>query len=503
MLKFPTSDITKLTVIAFLFVIPACTEPSPDVLRFGLASAPSNLDPRFATDATSARINRLLYERLVDFNQASQPVPSLATWETLTTTHYRFRLKNQNSQFHDGSPLTSRDVKTTYDFILDPQHNSPHRSLNMIDRIEAPREDTIDFHLTRPDPLFPGYLIIGILPARLVAKGHPFHSHPVGSGPFAFRGRPDENRLQLVRRSDSQPFEFIRVPDPMVRVLKLLAGEIDMMQNDLPPELVAYLAKNPQVHIQRGRGTNFAYLGFNLQDPLTGQLVVRQAVAHAIDREAIIRLVLGGSAHLAQSLLPPDHWAGDSSLQGYDYNPEKARNLLAKAGYSQEHPIHLTYKTSSDPFRIRLATIFQHQLTQVGFRVDLRSYDWGTFYGDIKVGRFQMYSLSWVGIKTPDIFSYVFHSRSVPPNGANRGRFKSPSADRLIEQAEAAEALVDKRAYYQQLQAHLLETLPYVPLWYEDHVFIARREIEGFTVALDGNYDGLKMVHRHITPLRH
>ena len=114
-----------------------------------------------------------------------------------------------------------------------------------------------------------------------------------------------------------------------------------------------------------------------------------------------------------------------------------------------------------------------------------------------------MYSLSWVGIKTPDIFSYVFHSRSVPPNGANRGRFNSPSADRLIEQAEAAEALVDKRAYYQQLQAYLLETLPYGPLWYEDHVFIARREIKGFTVALDGNYDGLKMVHRHIPPLRH
>ncbi|MFB3137522.1 MAG: ABC transporter substrate-binding protein, partial [Nitrospirales bacterium] len=284
-------------------------------MRFGLASAPSNLDPRFATDATSARINRLLYERLVDFTQASQPVPSLAMWEMLTPTHYRFRLKNQNSQFHDGSPLTSRDVKTTYDFILDPQHSSPHRSsLKMIDHIEVPSEDIIDFHLARPDLLFPGYLIIGILPARLVAKGHPFHSHPVGSGPFAFRGRPDESRLQLVRRSDNQPFEFIRVPDPTVRALKLLAGEIDMMQNDLPPELVASLAKNPQVHIPRGRGTNFAYLGFNLQDPLTGQLVVRQAVAHAIDREAIIRLVLGGSAHLAESLLPPDHWAGDSSL---------------------------------------------------------------------------------------------------------------------------------------------------------------------------------------------
>jgi len=140
--------------------------------------------------------------------------------------------------------------------------------------------------------------------------------------------------------------------------------------------------------------------------------------------------------------------------------------------------------------------VLQSQLKAVGINVDLRSYDWGTFYGDIKVGNFQMFSLSWVGIKTPDVFRYIFHSASVPPNGANRGRFQDDIVDRLITVAGRAETLVSQGAAYRDLQQRLLEKLPYVPLWYEDHVFISRKEISGYSLGLDGNYDGLKTVQR-------
>ena len=107
-----------------------------------------------------------------------------------------------------------------------------------------------------------------------------------------------------------------------------------------------------------------------------------------------------------------------------------------------------------------------------------------------------MYSLSWIGIKTPDIFQYVFHSEFAPPNGANRGRYSNPVADKLIKVAQQAENRDAMAASYKVLQSHLLETLPYVPLWYEDHVFVSRRNIEGYTVAIDGNYDGLINVRR-------
>ncbi len=165
--------------------------------------------------------------------------------------------------------------------------------------------------------------------------------------------------------------------------------------------------------------------------------------------------------------------------------------MLKKAGFSTEHPAHITYKTSSDPFRIRLATIIQSQLQEVGIRVHLRSYDWGTFYGDIKSGRFQMFSLSWVGIKNPDIFHYAFHSSSIPPEGANRGRFSNAMADSFIETAQAEPELPLQALKYREIQHLLLQELPYVPLWYEDHIFIARNHVVDYTVAPDGNYDGL------------
>ena len=147
--------------------------------------------------------------------------------------------------------------------------------------------------------------------------------------------------------------------------------------------------------------------------------------------------------------------------------------------------------------RVRLATIIQFQLKQVGIDIDLNSYDWGTFYGDIKAGRFQMYSLSWVGLKMPDIFRNVFHSESVPPAGANRGRFVDVNVDALIHQAASLEDLDEQATIYVQLQEVLHEQLPYIPLWYEDNILVKRKNIEGYTLAVDGNYDGLITVRRH------
>ncbi|VAX09836.1 Dipeptide-binding ABC transporter, periplasmic substrate-binding component (TC 3.A.1.5.2) [hydrothermal vent metagenome] len=463
----------------------------------GLATAPANLDPRYATDATSTRINRLLYRQLVDFDNSSRPVPALAEWQRVTPIHYRFTLQIIDRAFHNGDRLTSADVKATYDYILDQDNASPHRSvLSMIERIEVDGEDQIDFYLNRADALFPAYLAIGILPANLIAKVHPFQSQPVGSGPFRFLDWPEEGRLVLQRVKDGQQFEFLKVHEATVRILKLLRGEIDMAQNDLSPELLVYLAEKEGIKVEQTGGSNFFYIGFNLQDQDTGQLAVRQAIAYAIDRAAIIKHVMQGGAQPAQAMFPSSHWAGEQDLTPYSRDLNKARALLSGSGYDEANPLKLVYKTSSDPFRVRLATVIQSQLADAGIEVDLRSYDWGTVYGDIKAGRFQLYSLAWVGIKTPDIFRYVFHSDSIPPVGANRGRFKNAEVDQLIEQAEASVDAIEQARLYRQLQALLLQELPYVPLWYENQVFVSRDDIQGYHLASDGNYDGLLEVSK-------
>lgn len=478
-------------------LLSGCAQEPRDELRFGLSSMPVTLDPRYATDAASTRVARLIYRRLVEFDDSAMPSPGLAHWQQISPTHYRFILDTPRVSFSDGSPLTAADVKATYDSVLDPATASPHRiSFENVAGIEIEGEDIVDFHLHRPDPLFPGRLGLGIMPREPLARSHPFNREAIGSGPFEVLAWPAEGELQLRRRSDGERFAFILVPDPTVRVLKVLRGEIDMLQNELPPELVTYLRGRKEVRVSESEGATFAYLGFNLRDAVTGRHEVRRAIAHALDREAIIRYVLGGTARPAGAILPPEHWAGVAGLDGVPYDPLLSRRLLAALGYGEPGSLKIVYKTSTDPVRVRLATVIQRQLAEVGVDVELRSYDWGTFYGDIKAGNFQMYSLSWVGVKLPEIFRYAFHSGSLPPAGANRGFFVNTAADRLIEEAEAAPEPDGQIEPLRRLQRRLLDELPYVPLWYENQIFVARADIQGYQLAADGNYDSLARVSR-------
>lgn len=502
-----------------LSVTGGCDSDVPDALRFGLSAAPDNLDPRFATDAASTRVNRLLYSRLVDFDERFAPEPSIADWEQITPLHYRFTLRADRNHFHNGSRLTAHDVQATYRAVLDESTGSAHRgSLHMVDRVLAINDDVVDFHLNSADLLFPGRLVIGIMPAALLQSGHPFNETPVGSGPFRFRSWPQPEHLRIERIADGALVEFQRVQRPDVRVLKLLRGELDVVQGDMPPELIAWIGERQrhtdsrpsadsspkqQTLVVKREGSTFAYLGFNLRDPVVGDLRVRRAIAYALDRAAIIRHLWAGHAQPAGGILTPDHWAGMNGNVGLAHDPQRARELLNDAGYGPNNPLRIIFKTSTNAFRVRIATVIQAQLAEVGISMDVRTYDWGTFYGDIKSGNFQVYSLAWVGIKMPDIFRYVFHSESMPPEGANRGRWQDAQVDSLIDQAERADNLPAQAALYRAVQQRALDQLPYVPLWYEDQVFVANTRLRGYRTSRDGDYDDLAKATWRVNPETH
>ncbi|TPW16760.1 MAG: peptide/nickel transport system substrate-binding protein, partial [Halothiobacillaceae bacterium] len=296
-------------------LLTACDSPQESTIRFGLASAPINLDPRFATDAASSRINRLLYERLVEFDDHSLPTPGIATWQRLAGEHYRFQLRESLAPFHNGRRVTAHDVVATYASILEPATASPHRaSLANIRRVVAVDAATVDFFLREPDLIFPGRLTIGIMPADLITSHHPFNQQPLGSGAFMFESWPTASQLTIKRRRDQQRIALVTVKEPTVRALKLLRGEVDLLQNDLPPELIGYLQEQAGIVVQSRHGSSFAYLGFNLQDEWVGRHDVRSAIAHAIDRQAIITYLWGGKARLANGLFPPDHWVGSTTI---------------------------------------------------------------------------------------------------------------------------------------------------------------------------------------------
>lgn len=484
-----------LLLFIIIFLSGCGAGSSSDAIRFGIPGLPDVLHPLFATDAVSARIGRLLYTPLVDFDDSQRPVPRLASWTRIDPQRYVFTLSDNAPHFSDGRPVGAHDVLATYRFVLDVSNGSPHRGLlSVIDRLRLVDEQSIEFQLSRPDPNFPSYLTLGIVPAEsleeMVTKDHP----PIGSGHFVLAGPVGNDRLRLQRRQDGQVIEFVEARDPLVRLLKLLRGEIHLLQNDMPPELFSRLAEEKTITVVNAKGTNYSYLGFNLEDPATADLRVRRAIAHAIDRKAIATHLFRERVELAESLFSPSHWLG-LELPSHEHDPDKARNLLKEAGYDEQQPLHIEYKTSSDPFRLRVAAIIQAQLAEVGIKLELKSYDWGTFYGDIKGGNFQMFSLTWVGMKSPDSFRYLFHSESVPPKGANRGRYRSAGVDVLIEAGEAATGEAAEINLYQRLQRLLWEELPYIPLWYEHNVAAISHDIEGYQLAADGNFDGLVDTH--------
>jgi len=480
-------------------LLSACTQAPDATLRIGLPTAATTLDPRFATDATSWRLCRLLYEAPVDFDPQFMPKPALMRWAMRDATHYRFTLNGEH-RFSNGQPLTATDVAATYRAILDPALASPHRaSLANIVAITVVDPATVDFELARPDPLFPGLLVIGVLPASAAAQTTTPLPAP-GSGAFVLREAPAAKRYAFTRRADAQAFEFLVVDSEITRALKLVRGELDLVQGGFAPENVAWLSKHAELVVSQRAGSTFSYLGFNLAEGPTKDRLVRQALALAVDRDAIVRHVFHGQARLAEALLIPEHWAGAPDLPPLAHNPARARALLAASGFSPAHPLTLSYKTSSDQLRLRIATILQAQLAEVGVVLKIQSYDWGTFYADIKAGRFELYGLSWVGLQLPDIFRYAFHSASVPPTGANRGRYASAEVDALIEAAEASLDLGTRAARYRDIQTALARDLPVLPLWYEDFVIVRRARLLGYDTNASGDYDGLAHVRLKETP---
>jgi peptide/nickel transport system substrate-binding protein len=480
----------KLAAACLVLLLSACEQADPEAIVFAVATAPSVLDPRLASDAASERINALLYDRLVDLDAGGRAVPAMADWERLDDRHYRFRLRADRAPFWDGRLPSATDVAATYRGVLDPKLGSPHAgTLAHIAEIQVIADDELGFRLTRADPLLPSRLTVGIVPER-ISEALDLSRSPLGSGAFRFESWRADGGLQISRRSDGQRIVFEPVPDPTMRALKLLRGEAQLLQNDLPVELYDYLGEQEGLEVNTFPGITFAYIGFNLEDPILSRHEIRAAIAHAIDREAIITHLFGGRARAAESVLRPGHWAGAGDLPPYRHDPAFARQLLQRAGHDAETPLEITYKTSTDPFRLRIAHVLQQQLAEVGIRLRIRSYDWGTFFGDIKAGRFQMYSLAWVGVNTPDILRYAFHSGSFPPKGANRGRYVSADVDALIDRAEGLDA--DAAAgLFRQVQRRIHQELVYVPLWYEANVS-ASRGLRDYRPGFDGNYLALQ-----------
>jgi len=486
-----------------------------DYLVIGIESNPSHLDPRYATDANSARISSLIYNSLLRLDHNSRLQGDLAEhWTMIDEQTYDFRIR-KGVTFHDGRALTARDVKYTYDSIMDRRNRSPKRGpLKVLNSVEQLGTHEIRFRLSEPHAPFFEHCTLGIVPVDSGTPGeNGSHQPPPGSGPFALAGIHPGEKVSLKANSsywDGKPrlpgLVFRIVPDAIVRVLEFKKGTIQLLQNDIEPDTLSWLEKNTDATIETNPGTTFQYVGINLTHPILKQRKIRQALAHAIDRDGIIRHILKGQAIAANGLLSPLNWAHDDSIPDWPYDPVKAQRLLDEAGFPDPDGkgprtrFKLSFKTTNIDLRRRIAETLKEQLSRVGVELEVRTYEWGTFYSDIKKGNFHLYSLAWVGIFDPDVYYNLFHSASVPPNGDNRGGYNNPGIDQLLEQGRRESDPGRRKALYHEVQQVMHEDLPYIPLWWVKNVVMRKPQIVGFTPYPDGDLFSLRRTSLRQTP---
>jgi peptide/nickel transport system substrate-binding protein len=476
----------------------------PKTVVFLIESSPANLDPRVATDGQSQHIDELLFDGLVRSDESFRFTPALAaSWDQPDPVTYIFHLR-EGVRFHDGRMMTARDVVWTIESMLKGLVITPRASAYAsISKIEARDPQTVVIHLKHPDNFLLTNLKTGAIGIVPEGSGREFWRHPIGTGPFRFVSQQIDQDVVIERNPlswSAQPkierVRFSVVPDPITEALELQKASGDVAINSLPMDALATLAKRPDLEVTEVGGTQIQYLAFNARDPLLSDPRVRQAIAFAINRKLIIDTLLRGHARPAVSLLPMSHWAWTGDVDRYDYDPARAEALLDEAGHpraSNGVRFHVTMKTSTDEDTRLLAVVLQQQLAKVGIVLDLRSYEFATFYSDVTRGAFQVYSLRWIGgNEQPDIFTHAFSTARFSPKGANRGHYSNARLDTLLDDASTSTDSAKRRADYVEAQQILARDLPAINLWYKDTVVVHNRRLTNVAPTPSGSFSFLE-----------
>lgn len=412
-----------------------------------------------------------------------------------------------DARFSDGSPVTAADVAGTYTSVLAPDWpTASHKTLSdRFTSVEATGPRVARFHLKAPLATFMSDIDFGIVSFH---DGPPSRGRVIGAGPYRLRaltstGASLEPNPFYFRGPPRLPnVEFRFVPDAAARLLMLVGGSADLIPNSVRLDLVAAVAARPRIQVQTSHGAILTYLMMNNEDRVLSDRRVRQAIALALDRPAIIAAKLGGLAVPATGLLSPQHWAYNGDVARWDHDPARARQLLDEAGLRDpdgDGPLprlHLVYKTSADAFRVAIARVIAAQLAEVGIAVEIRSFEFATFFADVKRGAYQLASMQTADITEPDFYFMYFHSSWIPSppkyDGFNRWHYRSAVVDRLTLEGREQLDRARRKQIYDEVQRRVAEDVPIVPLWHEDNVVLSSTDIHGYTLTPNARLTGLR-----------
>ena len=489
------SKIIALTTATFLGFF--CWSNDKETVTVALSQMPLTLNPLKATDATGMRIVNLIFQSLVYADDHLNIQPDLAqSWSCrpLTCT---FEIPHGNT-FSNGRPLQAEDIKFSFEQYQSPKSpfHSAFQNIKSTSIHSHPQGLTVQMDLKKSSaPLLSSDLpVIKILPKKEFTS-EKFKDFPLGSGPFVLT-KKTSHQIELKSRSSTKIktviFKVIR--DDLTRFQKILKKDIDIVPSDLPYSKVKKIKEmNTPYKVLSQEGRSMNYILINFKDPLFSQLKARKALALGINRFNIVQYHMHGFATPAHTILTESNPFFFKSIQKYSHNKKKAQKILETHKWKGKK---IRIKTSNNQSVLSYAKIIAYQLEQIGFQVELESYEWGTFYNDLNKGNFQLALLRWVGAFDPDIYRIAFHSSQIPPYGRNRGSYINSALDQLLEQGREQTLLKKRKTIYHKVQEIIAQELPIIPLWHNQQVSIVKTDIQDYSLPFDGSYHFLLSISK-------
>lgn len=454
----------------------------------------STFDPHFCFDSATELFNKNIYSNLTRFNVGMQIEPSLAlSWSTSDDgLQWTFNLR-PDVKFHDGTNLTAHDVKASFERILNPDTGSPRRSvLIAIREVEVKDDLTVVLHTNYPTGALPQQLAhpaaAVISKAALEAYGKELGRNPVGSGPFKLKEWKIGEEIVLERFENYyagapmvQTVYFRVVPEDSVRAMLLQAGQADIALW-LPVSEVQRLSADPNIKTLEVVSVMTHYYALNCTKPMLNDVRVRQALNYALDVDLIVDHILEGQGEVADAPLSKLTW-GYSSTKKYPYDLEKAKALLAEAGYPNGIELELWHTVGRYLMDVQINENVQAQWAKAGINVKLRQWEFQALMEAVKEGVHDMVYLGWspsTGDADQALYATLHGSQWVPQS--NRALYKNDTVDKLMDDARVEIDPVVRADLYRQAIAIITEECPWVFMFWPKQVLMYRSNIDGLVL---------------------
>lgn len=488
----------RLLFITAVIVSASTAMAQVDTVRVRYRGDITRLDPQFQSSLHDYGVADNIYSQLVRLQPGtSNVIPDLATsWEVSDDgLTYTFHLR-EGVQWHRGNgEVTSEDVKWTYERMIGPDSTSPGRfDFASIQSIDAPDPYTVIFHLSAPHSPLLGKLAYNRLTGivnREIIEAHPddYNFHAIGSGPYMLESWTPGQEIVLIANPDyyeeglpkTNRIILVPIADDAVAGGALGTGEV-MLGLFRDPNTIATLEQNPNLIVDRGPQSAISALYYRMDRPPFDDIRVRQAVQHAINKEEIIADVLTGVANIAHTFITPlaKGSAADSVIR-YEYDPDRARELLAEAGYGNGISVDLL-TTQLEPWPL-VSPILQFYLEEVGFHINFRQLEHGTYGAERANSNYDMVVLTVTGPPDPDTWMGLVHSLDTPP-GFNSSYYNNPVVDALIDEATATVDEDVRADLYRQIQEIALEDAALVPIYHLGVQVVRNSRVDGFPVPI-------------------